>query len=134
MSPNALNAADECVPATLHLMPSGWAPEQLLDAVRSVVSSVEAGDGRVPAEVLLDGEDLLVTFSWPDQPQLFGIRVRPSESPEGPSTGEVCESAEEWAQEVAWVLMEELGTGLVHHGRRTVTTQGIVELHYRPDW
>lgn len=120
--------------ATLHFVLNGWTPGQLLDAVRSVVSSVEAGDGRVPAEVLLDGEDLLVTFSWPDQPQLFGIRVRPSESPEGPSTGEVCESAEEWAQEVAWVLMEELGTGLVHHGRRTVTTQGIVELHYRPDW
>ncbi|GIM63522.1 hypothetical protein Pve01_94010 [Planomonospora venezuelensis] len=125
--------ADECVTATLHFMLNGWTPEQLLDAVRSAVSSVEACDERVPATVLLDGQDLLLTFSWPDQPHLFGIRFRPSESPEGPSTGEVCESPEEWAQEVTWVLMEELGTGLVHRGRRTVTTQGIVELHYRPD-
>ena len=32
------------------------------------------------------------------------------------------------------VLMEELDTGLVHRGRRTVTAhQGIVQLHYRPD-
>ena len=64
-------------------MADGWTPEQLLDAVRSVVSSVEAGDERVPVEVLFDGEDLLVTFSWPDQPHLFGIRSRPSASPEG---------------------------------------------------
>lgn len=114
-------------------MTDGWTPEQLLDAVRSVVSSVEAGDERVPVEILLDGEDLLVTFSWPGQPHLFGIRFRPSESPAGPWTGEVCESPEEWAHEVALALMEELDTGLVHRGRRTVTAKGIVELHYRPD-
>jgi hypothetical protein len=111
-------------------MANGWTPEQLLNAVRSVVSSVEAGDERVPVEVLLNGEDLLVTFSWPDQPHLFGIRFRPSESPEGPSTGEACESPNEWAHEVALVLMEELDTGLVHRGRRSVTEQGVVELHY----
>ena len=115
-------------------MANGWTPEQLLDSVRTVVSSVEAGDERVPVEVLLDGEDLLVTLSWPGQADLFGIRFRPSESPEGPSTGEVCESPKEWAGEVALVLMEELDTGLVHRARRTTTARGVVELHYRPDW
>ena len=115
-------------------MTNGWPPEQLHDVVRSVVSAVEAGDEVVPAEVLLDGDDLLVTFAWPGQPHLFGVRFRPSESPEGPSTGEVCESPTEWAHEVALELMEELGTGLVHRARRTVTDQGVVELHYRPDW
>lgn len=101
--------------------------------MRAGVASVPAGDERVPVEVLLDGEDLLVTFRWPAQPHLLGVRFRPSESPEGPSTGEVCLSPEEWAQEVGWVLMEELDTGLVHRGRRSVTDQGVVELHYRPD-
>jgi hypothetical protein len=29
--------------------------------------------------------------------------------------------------------MEELDTGLVHPGRRSLTEEGVVELHYRPE-
>ena len=64
---------------------------------------------------------------------MYGVRFPTTGAPDGPSTGEVCETAEEWAQEVALVLMEELDTGLVTRGRRSVSEQGIVELHYRPD-
>jgi hypothetical protein len=119
---------------TLRFMTDAWRPEHLLDAVRAVVPAVPGIDASAPVDVVLDGDDLLVTFHWPGHPDLFGIRFRPSESPEGPSTGELCGSPEEWATEVGWVLMEELDTGLVHRGRRSVTDQGIVELHYRPDW
>ena len=112
-------------------MADGWRAETLLEAVHAGVPSVRlAGrDERMPVEVLLDGDDLLVTFHWPDEPHLFGIRFHSSVSPEGPSTGDGCESPEEWAQEVDWVLTEELDTGLVHRGRRSVTDQGVVELH-----
>lgn len=80
---------------------------------------------------LLDGTDIVVTFHWRDDPQLYGVRFSITEAPEGPSTGEVCETAEEWAQEVALVLMEELDTGLVTRGRRVVSPSGVVELDYR---
>ncbi len=83
-------------------------------------------------QAALDGSDLLVTFRWPGEPQLLGVRFLVSEAPVGPSTGEMCDSPAEWASEVGWVLMEELDTGLVHRGRRSVTDQGVVELHYRP--
>src|SRR5437868_10094078 len=96
-------------------MAEGWRPETLLDAVRAGVPSVllAGRDERMPVEVLLDGDDLLVTFHWPDEPHLVGIRFHPLESPEGPSTGEACEPPEERAEEVHWVLREDLDTGLV---------------------
>ena len=126
-------AADEDVRCKTGVMASAWRPDLLLDTVRAGVPWVSlAGDERVPVEVLLDGEDLLVTFLWRDELHRLGVRFRTSKSPEGPSTGEMCETPEEWAQEVALVLMEELDTGLVHRAPRSVTEQGVVELHYRP--
>lgn len=80
---------------------------------------------------LLDGTGIVVTFHWRDDPQLYGVHFPTTEAPKGPSTGEVCETAEEWAQEVALVLMEELDTGLVARGRRVVSPSGVVELDYR---
>ena len=112
-------------------MPVDWDRETLRAAVRQTVKRVPAGDDDVPAQVELDGDDLLVTFRWPGEPRRFGVRFRLSAAPEGPSTGEICESPEEWAWEVSLVLMEELDTGLVKRGRRTVTPNGVVELDYR---
>ena len=80
----------------------------------------------------LDDGDILVTFRWPGEAGDLGMRFKPSEAPIGPSTGEVCDSPTEWATEVGWVLMEELQTGLVRWGPRSVTASGVVELHYRP--
>lgn len=135
--------------ATLVAMTEGWTPEQLLQAVQGRVPRVSvhdddnlldrlrAGDGavstayEVPVQFLLDGEDLVATFRWRGEPHLFGIRFPTSKSPISPSTGEVCESPDEWAQEVGLVLMEELDTGLVARGRRAVSPSGIVELDYR---
>ena len=110
-----------------------WEREAALAAVRAAVPRVPAGDSEVPAQVVLDGDDLLVTFRWPGEEHLFGVRFPLSEAPNGPSTGEACDSLEDWAWEISLVLMEELDTGLVHRGRRTVTSEGIVELDYRHD-
>lgn len=99
--------------------------------MRRAVPPVPDGDDAIPAQVSLDGDDLLVTFRWPGEPHIFGVRFPLGEVPVGPSTGEVCESPEEWAWEVSLVMAEELGTGLVRRGRRTETPRGVVELDYR---
>jgi hypothetical protein len=138
--------------ATLVVMTEGWTPAQLLEAVRSGVPSVSvhddsnlldavrAGDGavstayEVPMQFSLDGADLVATFRWPGEQHLFGVRFPTSDVPTGPSTGDVCESPDEWAQEVGLVLMEELDTGLVRRGRRALSPSGIVELdHWHND-
>lgn len=107
-----------------------WAPERLLELVQARVRS-GPDDERTPMRAVLDGTDIVVTFHWRDDPQLYGVRFSTMEAPEGPSTGDVCETAEEWAQEVALVLMEELDTGLVTRGQRVGSPSGMVELDYR---
>lgn len=111
-------------------MAEAWAPEHLLAVVQDFVGS-GPDDQQTPMDSLLDGADIIVTFRWRDHPQLFGVRFPTTQAPAGPMTGEVCETAEEWAQEVALVLMEELDTGLVTRGRRVVGPHGVVELDYR---
>ena len=118
--------------ARLDVMSEVWAPLHLLEVVEARVRTGPDGE-KTPMRALLDGTDIVVTFHWRDDPQLYGVRFATTEAPEGPSTGEVCETAEEWAQEVALVLMEELDTGLVTRGRRVVSPSGVVELDYRHD-
>jgi hypothetical protein len=109
-----------------------WSAEHLLQVVRAQVES-GPDEARTPMHAVLEGTDILVTFRWGDDPHLYGVRFPTTDAPEGASTGEVCRTADEWAQEVALVLMEELDTGLVTRGRRSSNAQGLVELHYRPD-
>jgi len=111
-------------------MSEEWATEHLLAVVQDFVGS-GPDDEQTPMQALLDGADILVTFRWRDDPQLYGVRFPTTQTHEGPMTGEVCETAEKWAQEVALVLMEELDTGLVTRGRRVVGPNGVVELDYQ---
>lgn len=95
-------------------MPPDWADEAVVAAVRSRLLHVSAErGGYAPAHVALDAEDILVTFRRRRDSQLYGLRFSLANLPTGPSTGEVCGSPDEWAQEVRWVLDEEIGTGLV---------------------
>jgi hypothetical protein len=112
-------------------MPEVWTPSSLLELVQARVRRGPDGDGKTPMQAVLDGSDIVVTFHWRDDPQLYGVRFTTSEAPLGPCTGDVCDSAEEWAQEVGLRLMEELDTGLVIRGRRTLTPDGVVELDLR---
>ena len=108
-----------------------WTAERLLALVQARVRRGADGDGKTPMQAVLDGSDIVVTFHWRDDPQLYGVRFATSEAPVGPCTGDVCGTSEEWAQEVGWVLMEELDTGLVIRGRRTLTPDGVVERDVR---
>ncbi len=84
-----------------------------------------------PAEVATDGSDLVVTFRYEGHPETFAVRFSLARMPEGPQTGEVCDSLEEWAEEVDWVLDEELNTRMVETAERTVADDGVVTLRWR---
>lgn len=43
----------------------------------------------------------------------------------------MCGSLEEWAEEVDWVLDEELNTRMVETAERTVADDGVVTLWWR---
>jgi hypothetical protein len=84
-----------------------------------------------PEEVTTDGSDLVVVFRYGGLPDLFAVRFSLALMPEGPQTGEMCESLDEWAQEVDWVLDEELNTCLVETAERTGADDGVVFLRWR---
>ena len=84
-----------------------------------------------PVDVTTDGSDLVVVFRYGGLPELFAVRFLLARMPEGPQTGEVCESLDDWAQEVDWVLDEELNTCMVETAERTVADDGVVFLRWR---
>ena len=73
-----------------------------------------------PVEVTTNGSDLVVTFRYEGHPETFAVRFSLARMPEGPQTGEVCESLDDWAEEVDWVLDEELNTRMVETAERAV--------------
>ena len=84
-----------------------------------------------PVEITTDGSDLVVRFRYEGHPELFAVRFSLARMPEGPQTGEACESLDDWAQEVDWVLDEELNTRMVETAERTVAGDGVVTLRWR---
>jgi hypothetical protein len=84
-----------------------------------------------PVEVTTEGSDLVVVFRYRGHPELFAVRFSLAHMPEGPQTGEVCESLDDWAQEVDRVLDEELNTGMVETAERTMADDGVVILRWR---
>ena len=90
-----------------------WPAEDAAAAVRSRFQRTN-WQARVvdyrPVEVAADGSDLVVVFRFVGYAELFAVRFSLSRMPEGPQTGEMCESLDAWAEEVDWVLDEELNT------------------------
>ncbi len=84
-----------------------------------------------PVEVATDGSDLVIRFRYEGHAELFAVRFSLARMPEGPQTGEVCESLDDWAEEVGWVLDEELNTRMVETAERTVADDGVVTLRWR---
>jgi hypothetical protein len=107
------------------------------DAAAAVCSRFNRTDwqaravGHRPVKVTTDGSDLVVVFRYAGRSEVFAVRFSLDLMPEGPQTGELCESLEDWAQEVDWVLDEELDTGLVQTAERTVADDGVVVLRWR---
>lgn len=110
-----------------------WQPDDVAATVRALFERVDWDRRGVyrTQEVAVNGSDLLVTFHYEGFPELFGVRFSLDNLPEGPCTGGVCDSVEEWAEEVDWTLDEELNTRMVQTAERTVVDDGLVMLRWR---
>lgn len=105
-----------------------WARTTVERVVRTTLSRPGAiTDGVSGVDVRDLDDELLVVFRWMRDPNPFGIRFPYPDAYVSPWTGLPVESVEEWAAELAFLLMEELDTGLVRRAPRTVR-DGFVEL------
>lgn len=107
------------------------------DAAAAVRSRFDRTDWQArvvayrPEEVTTEGSNLVVSFRYEGYPELFAVRFSLDSMPKGPQTGEVCESQDDWAEEVDWVLDEELNTCMVQTAERTMTEHGLIILRWR---
>jgi hypothetical protein len=110
-----------------------WQPDDVCAAVRSRFDWVnwDSRGAYRPQKVAVDGGDLLVTFRYEGYTELFGVRFSLDNMPQGPCTGDVCESLDDWAEEVDWTLDEELNTRMVQTAKRSVSAEGLVMLRWR---
>lgn len=81
-------------------------------------------------EVVAEDDGMLVTFRWRRDPNTYAVKVEFPATSESAWTGVPVTSVEEWALDVEFLLMEELGTGLVRRSRRTIR-EGHVLLDHR---
>ena len=87
-----------------------------------------SGHGYQPAEILVQGDDVVLSFRLRDDSTVYLVRFSTRAPLRGASTGELCSSPETWATEVWMLLAEEVGTREIHSARRTVEDSGVVVL------
>ncbi|MFI6737241.1 hypothetical protein ACIBI9_30305 [Nonomuraea sp. NPDC050451] len=98
-----------------------WSRQEVLAAVTTCLSRAGAvTEGYSAVNVRPEPDGMLVIFRWRRDPNLYAIAVEYPTAPRSPWTGMPVHSAYEWAADVAGWLAEELATGLVRRGRRTI--------------
>lgn len=98
-----------------------WSRQEVLAAVRTCLSRPGAvTEGYSAVNVRPELNKMLVIFRWRRDPNLYAIAVEYPTAPRSPWTGLPVHSAYEWAADVAGRLAEELATGLVRRGHRTI--------------
>jgi hypothetical protein len=116
-----------------------WQADDAVAAVRSLFETVnweletlkELRAPYRPVEVTRVGDELVVQFHYRGYTELFAVRFSLDRMPEGPCTGEVCQTVEQWAQEIDLTMDEEIGTQMVQTAERTVADDGVVTLLWR---
>ncbi|QYC45537.1 hypothetical protein Nocox_39970 [Nonomuraea coxensis DSM 45129] len=102
-------------------MTAAWPRTEVVETVkRLLLRPGVVTEGFTGVGVVAEAGRLLVVFRWRRDPNTYAIELDFPTAPESPWTGLTVDSAEEWAADVASLLMEELLTGLVVRGRRTV--------------
>lgn len=100
--------------------PSPWPSAETLAAVGRVVLAPGAvTDGFQGIDVREEDGRLLTEFRWRMDPNAYVVAFAFPEDATSPWTGLPVDDAQEWAQEIAFLLMEELDTGLVARARRS---------------
>lgn len=101
----------------------------LAAAVRqSLVECTLAEDGYELVGATANGTSLLVYFWYRDARPVHAVEVDAHAPLTGPSTGEECATAEEWATEVRWLLDEEVGTRDLERRPSQITDDGVVRV------
>jgi hypothetical protein len=86
---------------------------------------------RIERVDLVDG-DVLVVLSGLHADVLNGVRFSLAHVPDGPLTGTVCSSVDEWATEVAIALDEASSTREMDSAEQRVQPDGVVLLRWWP--
>ena len=113
-------------------MDPGWPPQAVLESVRRHLATWPFEQPfRIVRVDLVDG-DVLVVFSGLHADVLNGVRFSLAHIPVGPLTGEVCNSVDEWASEVAIALDEASSTREMDSAEQRVEPDGVVLLRWWP--
>ncbi|MDA0638402.1 hypothetical protein OUY22_33775 [Nonomuraea sp. MCN248] len=108
-----------------------WSRAEILEALRTcALHSATMVDGYSGLDVVAKPDAMLLTFRWCRDPNVYAVEVAYPTEPSSPWTGLPVPSAFAWAADVMAGLQENLATGLVMWGRRTVRDGSIV-LAYR---
>jgi hypothetical protein len=105
-----------------------WSPEDVVSAVRVVLNGSSPNSPWAFDGADLDGDGVLVRFQTSGDK--FGVRYSFTEAPDGPSTGEPCDSPVEWADEVWIDMYEQVLTGGVARADRATRPDGLVLLNW----
>jgi hypothetical protein len=111
---------------------TAWSAEVIVMAIRESLGRSDAVSPGFRLEAIWpERRQLVVTFRWWRDPNTYAVRFPfPDETvPQSPWTGLPVASAQDWAQDVTGLLVEELNTGTVRRARRR-RHHGVVEL----DW
>jgi len=117
-----------------------WTPSEVLTAVRSSLVANRPFSNWTYERADLEGDDVLVVFrvkaSAPVRPHLgrdhrFGVLYPLADLPHGPSTGMPRDTVEQWADEIAGDIDEQVDTGLIATAERTARPPRLVLLRWR---
>jgi hypothetical protein len=89
-------------------------------------------DGFTGVDVRDDGNRMLLEFRWRRDPNTYVLGIDYPEDASSPWDGLPVDGAQQWAQDLDGLLMEELDTGLVARARRRARGD-FVELDFHQD-
>lgn len=104
-----------------------WASGRMVELVRDVLDRPLRDYRDLVQEVAaVDGDIRVVLHRLRDDDRPHAVRYSLDRLPVGPCTGEVCDTPEQWAIEIAWDLDEAIGTREIERGDRRVEPDGVV--------
>jgi len=108
-------------------MGAQWPPQEVVEAVRRHLSTRFFEHRDLIEQVDLVGHDIQVVLrEVGSDHRPHAVRYSLAKLPYGPGTGEVCESVDQWAIEIACDLDEAIGTREIESAERRTEPGGLV--------